>query len=532
MKELLLTLGHNSSAILVEGGRVVAGYEEERLSGVKSDSRFPAKAIARLLGDERPSSIYCTHWDPTADFTNLSGKYWNPEYADGTPVRSHLDNTHHDTHAYAGACFAGPDFPLHNTFIMVVDGFGNFGEHFSLYRYDAGQGLTLVFRGRGYDTSLGLMYQYATAFMGLKMHEDEYKLLGYEVHVESAHAERLHEMATHTSRLWADHAELVSLGSMYDPIFNLAALSATREKLFQHFATVLEAVGKTDPTAFDSRCALAYYVQQVLEQCVLTIVGRFPIQNLILSGGCFYNVKLNRILLSIIPGRVCVYPLAGDQGNALGLYAMDHLRFEFPHDLFWGVRNLKNVGNVDGLEYIQGDELASKCAARLESPGYVNIVRGAMEFGPRALCNTSTLSRPWPHMVQVINEANNRDTVMPMAPVMTRAQWKRAFEHTDKVWMSERYMIMAMEYSDTPNDLLGAAHYYNYIFGPPHYTGRPQVIDDADPLAQLIAETGPLINTSFNYHGKPIAFEMDTIIENHRLQHTQNPHFQTLVVVN
>jgi len=49
MKVLVLSLGHNSSAILVEDGHIVAGYEEERLSGIKADSTFPQMAILQLL---------------------------------------------------------------------------------------------------------------------------------------------------------------------------------------------------------------------------------------------------------------------------------------------------------------------------------------------------------------------------------------------------------------------------------------------------------------------------------------------------
>ena len=39
-KNLLLTLGHNSSAVLMDDDKVVCGYENERLSKVKSDSAF------------------------------------------------------------------------------------------------------------------------------------------------------------------------------------------------------------------------------------------------------------------------------------------------------------------------------------------------------------------------------------------------------------------------------------------------------------------------------------------------------------
>ena len=42
---LLITLGHNSSALFVDSDDKVIGYEQERLSGIKSDSQFPMDAI-------------------------------------------------------------------------------------------------------------------------------------------------------------------------------------------------------------------------------------------------------------------------------------------------------------------------------------------------------------------------------------------------------------------------------------------------------------------------------------------------------
>ena len=38
--KILLSVGHNSSAILVENNKILIGFEEERLSKVKSDIIF------------------------------------------------------------------------------------------------------------------------------------------------------------------------------------------------------------------------------------------------------------------------------------------------------------------------------------------------------------------------------------------------------------------------------------------------------------------------------------------------------------
>ena len=532
MRHLLLTLGHNSSAILVEDGEIKCGYEEERLTGVKSDSRFPIRAIEQVMGKAKPDAIYCTHWEPSADVMKLNLKYWDPSYAEGIPVRSHTDNTHHDTHAHAAWCFATRAFPIQNAYILIADGFGSFGEHLSLYQISPYGDPHLVFRAHGYDTSLGLMYQYATAFLGMKMHEDEYKLLGYEVHIDPNHADKLHQPILDYIHEWYNKISNFKLGSVYDPMFNLEALAAVREHFFKQFSQVLDLVKLTDPTTFEARTVLAYFVQSVLEGCIIRVLSNFTVENLVVSGGCFYNVKLNKILLEDIPGKFCAYPLAGDQGNAIGLYAMDHPSFRFPKNLFWGQRKLESAGVVEGLHYVSRTGLASSIRHFLNQYGFVNLVRGHMEFGPRALCNTSTLAMPTLEVVETINKANNRNTVMPMAPVMTRPMYKACFKHADRVWKSEQYMILALEYHEKIADLYpGAAHRYKFPFYS-HSTGRPQVIGEIlnDPVVDVLLTKGPLINTSFNYHGKPIAFDMPSVIENHQLQRVNNPNFNTLVV--
>ena len=67
---LVLTLGHNSSAILVRDNRIVAGYETERLTGIKSDSAFPEKPIVELekrFGFRPQTDVYVSHWELVGD---------------------------------------------------------------------------------------------------------------------------------------------------------------------------------------------------------------------------------------------------------------------------------------------------------------------------------------------------------------------------------------------------------------------------------------------------------------------------------
>jgi predicted NodU family carbamoyl transferase len=540
MRELLITTGHNSSVILIEDGQVQWGYETERVTGVKSDSRFPLPHIenwGQSIG--RIDLAHVTHWSPDGRLMSMKQKYWDPsQYLDGVPIHT-LDpyngRSHHDTHMHAAFRYANSlawPFPTNDSYGVVIDGFGTLGEHFSVYKLDTGTP-KLVHRVHGYDTSLGLWYQYATAFMGLKMHEDEYKLLGYEAHVDPSEWNIIQSLASRYAYEWLDRTACSIYGSEYDPLYSVDALPNVKDRIFQHLSTICKLLGIQDVHSFQGRATLACYVQTVLELVVTRLVAQFNPRNLVLSGGVFYNVKLNKVLMEMVDGQTCVYPLAGDQGNALGLYAMAHPEWQFPDSICWGKRVLRHVGTVEGL-FVSDTEIhgLDYVAQQLRSVGYVNLVRGNMEFGPRALCNTSTLALPRQDIVHRINKMNDRNTVMPMAPVMTRDQYHMLFNRTEHVWNSEHHMIIAMPYAQTPSiDMMGIAH--GYKEPAPYYTGRPQVIGEDDDFMQaLLAEFGPLINTSFNYHGKPIALGMDSVVSNHLAEYRRDDTIRTVVIAN
>ena len=159
-----------------------------------------------------------------------------------------------------------------------------------------------------------------------------------------------------------------------------------------------------------------------------------------------------------------------------------------------------------------------------------------MEFGPRALCNTSTIAvADSMTVVNHINQINGRNTVMPFAPVMGRSIYERIFEMTDRIHKSEKYMIMALPYKEHYGELYtGAAHKYR-IHGSDTkviYTGRPQVIDRGeDPIMEsLLRDYNVLINTSFNVHGVPIVHTIDDVVKSHTHQRKSDPNVVTIVV--
>jgi predicted NodU family carbamoyl transferase len=534
MDSLVLTLGHNSSAILIMDNAIVAGFEEERLSGVKSDSRFPEQAIGQLIklhGLIDPT-IFVSHWELFGKVNAMNKKHWDQEYIQKTFGKPKIfetndEFTHHDAHAWSAILFAEP-FPCDikdRSMIFVMDGFGTLGEHMSFYRYVDGIP-HLVSRKFGFGTSLGLLYQYTTAYLGMKQNQDEYKLLAYEAHIDQLFSKISEKMLNECIDVYTEKY-LTSLASYQladrtDPMLNVGALPTYAAEVSNMLSSVLKIVqdNGSEFSEKERRIILAYFTQSVVERVVTYFIGEYDPKNIILVGGLFYNVKLNNLVSNIVSGKTCIMPLAGDQGAGLGLYKAMHSGFKWPGHVYWGSRQFQS-NQFEGLENLmyvsagQDEEAMSWIHELIDYGNIVNLVQGSMEFGPRALCHTSTLARPNVDIANKINLVNNRVNEMPFAPVMDAYQAEEYLDDIDKIHKSLDYMICTRDVkSDKVEKLKGASHKYPKSN---KYSARPQITND--PFIEgLVRQYGPLINTSFNYHGVPIVYNADQIKHTHVME--------------
>ena len=267
-----------------------------------------------------------------------------------------------------------------------------------------------------------------------------------------------------------------------------------------------------------------------------SIVAEYKPENLIVVGGLFMNVKLNNELTRSIPGNFCVMPLAGDQGAPIGLYQAMERDFVWPNHLFWGTRDFYQM-ECDRLHYFVDDpnEYVPFITSLLQHDHIVNVVKGPMEFGARALGNTTTLARPSKKNVEYINSLNGRSTIMPMAPIVTRRESTRLFEDVVRVHKSLEYMICTRDYRIMDDSFAGAAH-NTPDYHPDNetgFTGRPQVIDFDHWLHPVLTHMPHemLINTSFNEHGMPICYSMQDILRCHQFQLSNDSEQRVCTVV-
>lgn len=475
--QLLLTLGHHSSAILVDGKRVLCGYEEERLSKVKSDSSYPKLAIEKIIeffpkSCEQVSEICISHWFDFDGHQLEESKYFQPKHLDKrfpNALITTLDEnfTHHDAHANALWNFS----ETRNGLTIVADGFGNDGETITIYRNSK-----QIFKNRG--ISLGLMYQYATAFLGMKENQDEYKLLGYETHIQKDTANRLHNIIDEYYIMLED---MILLKPQDAEKFTFRQVCSANKKLFN---TMFNRIQKDVMPGESIEIMIAYTVQQLLERIMVRIIEYFYDYDndkvLQFTGGVFYNVKLNNKILNFYAKEVDLIefmPLCGDEGCALGFTNVEI------DNVFWGLRKDAPISN--------------HCTA-LNELLFFNF-GGAMEFGPRALGATSCIAEPTIEMADLINEMNGRPSIMPMAPMISSELADKYCKNISVLGKCKHFMICATDWIGPIDENRGVLHKKPLE---QVYTCRPQVVDN-----EITAQYGIVINTSLNAHGQPIIYD-------------------------
>lgn len=556
-RSLMVTLGHNSSVVYFDGKNLI-GYEEERLDKVKSSSSFPKKSLEKISSkfDIKGCKMFVSHWYDQFDLSkvnddkHLDKKLLFDFVSDNDIELIPLSDefTHHDAHAYSSLAFLlnNIDFDTVKNVVkgetvsfLVVDGFGNKQEVVSLYECDVKDlfkkncELKLIERFSGYKNSLGLMYQYATTYCGMKCNQDEYKFLGYESHIEDILDDKALKVLDDKTELFVKTrvSELFSKDENFlcsEDYINTEELSIVSLYWNNVFDDVLSWLSMSNNKDFNVRVVIGYFIQKVIEDVLASLINRYDIKNVCLSGGVFYNVKLNNNILKRIDGMLSVVPLAGDQGAAIGMYQKEFGQFCFK-DLCIGDReefdiNVLNNVSKDVLDrifvYKDRKSVVSKVVDLLKRDSIVNFVEGRMEFGPRALCHTSTIAMPYSENVDCINTLNKRNTVMPMAPVMLEDSLVYFFDKClyNRVVGSDKFMIVTYDYNENIDKdfYRGVMHKYprNNAF-----SGRPQVIEVGENkvikfvLLEMFDYTKCLINTSYNVHGNPILYDYSSIVE-------------------
>ncbi len=560
---------HDSAAALVRDGAIVAAAQEERFTRIKHDAAFPAKAIAYCISEARVSLDeidYVAFYDkPLLTFNRLLETYlayapqglasfvtsipiWMKEkilqkdlLLNGLNSLGHgtltddrlLFGFHHHSHA-ASAFYASP---FERSAILVMDGVGEWATT----SFGRGENETIdLFKEIRFPHSLGMLYSAFTYYLGFKVNEGEYKVMGLAPYGDPRYVDTILE---HLIDLKADGSYRLNM-DYFNYCTGLTMTNARFDTLFGGPPR------KSDAPLTQRDMDLARSVQAVTEEVVLRLGRALHAEtgerNLCLAGGVSLNCVANGRLLREGPfDQLWIQPAAGDAGAAVGValsvsYTMpgpggrelkrhvnrsDSMNGAYLGPSFEQSRIRSDLDRL-GAAYVEypEEELLARVAAALAEEKVVGWFQGRMEFGPRALGNRSILGDARsPRMQRVLNlKIKYRESFRPFAPAVLREDVGEYFDlDRDSPYMllvtpvrEERHTRRSDDDNRTANGLEKLNQVRSDIPAVTHvdYSARVQTVTpETNPLFYRLLRAfktqtgyGILINTSFNIRDEPI----------------------------
>lgn len=406
------------------------------------------------------------------------------------PVKHHL--------AHAAGAFYSSNFG--EALILTIDGYGE--EESSIW--GIGQGNRIYPQGCiQLPTSLGLLYQVISVYLGFRAFGDEYKVMGLSSY-------------GNPKKILAAFNELIEQSG--DGSYSMRNLSRPDLPLWlrDHFGEVSQDNGFTQKKA-DIAASLQKTLENVLLHQLSLLKNKYAMKNLCLSGGVGLNACANgAILRSGLFENIYFQPAAGDDGASLGaaLYVQHEVlqsgaRNPVNH-VFWGpsydsFRIEETLHNYPQIEWKKQKKVEETAARMLDEKKIVGWFQGRMEMGPRALGARSILADP--RAIELRDKINTkikrREDFRPFAPSILEEQASYFFNIPKNT--CSPFMLLTFDTFERKKCLIPAVV---HVDG----SARIQTVKQKDNprfyrlLLCFYERTGipVLLNTSFNRAGEPI----------------------------
>ena len=556
---------HDSAAALLDNGELVAAAMEERFSRLKHDNGFPQLAIDFCLEQagitardldyvvfyEKPLQKFERILQTTLNTFPRSSGLWRESMmtwlSDKLWVRSHIARglgvpydkvlfcDHHMSHA-ASAFYA---CPFKDAAILTVDGVGEWttttlGRGTSSLGEVRNEAPSIeLFEEQRFPHSLGLLYSTFTAWLGFRVNNGEYKVMGMSPYGAPNYMDKIGKVVS------ADDANGAFKLNMDYFDFHRSASQSYSAKFLELFGDKRDAESdfftrRTNPERSAERKAMEtnqYYadvaasIQQFTEDTLIKIArylhGKTGMSKLVMAGGVALNTKANWRVLNETPfEELWIQPAAGDDGGALGaaLWAWHTLlgkprKWVQKHAYFGRAfsddecRAFLDEARLKYESFSDDSKLTETIVDALTCQQVIGFHQGRFEWGPRALGNRSILADPrGDDMKEVVNtKIKFREPFRPFAPVVLRERAPEYFDYPQVAdHDSPRYMLMVAPIKEDKQTEIHAVNHEG--------TGRLQSIDREtnsryyDIVQQFGQATGvPIVlNTSFNLRGEPI----------------------------
>lgn len=546
---------HDSAAVLVKDGEIVAAAQEERFSRKKHDFNFPAQAInwcLKYAGISAQELDLVAFYDkPFIKFERiletsltyapagisqfiqamplwLKQKLWTPDI-----IRKELGFKgkilffeHHQSHA-ASAFYPSP---FQEAAVLTMDGVGEYDTT----SFGAGKGNDIeLFFSLKFPHSIGLLYSAFTYYAGFKVNSGEYKLMGLAPYGSPVYADLiLKELVD----LKTDGSFRLNMG-YFGYCDSLRMINRRFEQLFGACARKPE----TKITQFYMDIAAS--IQKVTEEIILRIcryahkvTGK---ENLCLAGGVALNCVANGRILRETPfKRLWVQPAAGDAGGALGAallawhkYAGNPRTADGVHDTqkssYLGPRfsdpDIEEFLSKESVPYqkLQYSQIPEVVADLIASGKVIGWFQGRMEFGPRALGSRSIIgdARDQDMRSRMNLKIKFRESFRPFAPSVLLEKSQDWFDlDADSPYMllvapvRQEKRIKDGAPAGTGFDRLKTKRSLIPAVTHVDYSARVQTVKRVDnplyydTIDKFFRLTGcpVVINTSFNVRGEPL----------------------------
>jgi carbamoyltransferase len=537
---------HDSGVAFLRDGVPELVLEEERFNRTKKTQKFPRRGLAAGLEDLRIGlddiDVITTPWDVgllRKTFASLLLRHFPMSLALSLPrahtsqkndvvflnyflkrdLRRRLGVTtlppmvnipHH--HSHAAMFFVSP---YDEALVLVMDGYGD--DCSSSAYLGRGNRLERLW-STGIMNSAGLVYTFVTEYLGFAGFGDEGKVMALAAYGDDTYLARFRDVIRPT----ADGGYAVNMA--YFSYDTYGQVHPFKRKFIDTFGLPRM---RGEPIT-DRHRDIAYAVQAVTEEIVLhrvrTLLKRYPVRDLVLSGGVALNCVANaRILEQTGVERLWVPPCASDTGAPLGsaLWHYHHdlgcaRGFELTHALYgraYSDDEIVRALDAAGLPYsrLEEDRLIARVARDLADGRIVGWFQGRFEMGPRALGNRSILADPRrADMRDKLNaKVKQREPFRPFAPAVLV---ERAAEFFD-IDQPDPFMTLAPPVRSKSRERIPAAV---HVDG----TGRIQTVSRESNLRyyDLIEAFGRLtgipvlLNTSFN-RSEPIVASPKEAVE-------------------
>ena len=543
---------HDSAAALLKDGILIAAAEEERFSRIKHDYSFPYNAIKFCLEytgikgtdldfvvfHEKPflkleriiKTIMVTYPRSARLFQEvainwLKEKLWIKskiaEYL-GISEEKILFSEHHLSHA-ASAFFCSP---FEESAILTVDGVGEWATT----TIGVGKGNKIeIFEQLNFPHSLGLLYSVFTAFLGFKVNNGEYKVMGMSAYGQPKYLDRIYELVeTNSDGSFKLKMKYFSFHYSVSRSFNknfIKLFGRPREPGQRFILDDIDRANEKEARENRRFADIAASIQKFTEERLIRIANylykKTGLKNLCMAGGVALNCVANYKILKSTPfEKIFIQPAAGDSGAALGaaLYVWHCLLnrkrgFVLEHT-YWGqsysakeIEEFLQKESIHFKKFNNPEDLIDYISIKIMEQKIVGWYQGRFEWGPRALGNRSILADPRnPDMKDVLNrKIKFREPFRPFAPSVLKELVGEYFEIPDPVdkHFPLRFMLYAVS-AKRRSEIPAVVH----VDG----SSRIQIVDGEinglyyNLIKAFYQKTGIplLLNTSFNLKGEPI----------------------------